>query len=110
MIAERLARQARAAIEELAAAGALERTEHRALTFRRLAADAQAIGLFDLATRLEAVALSLDAQAGLGPRPNAALAEALLASYDRIEALSTRLARSALLAAFGADDDDEEAP
>ena len=107
MIAERLARQARAAIEELAAAGALERTEHRAITFRRLAADAQAIGLFDLATRLEAVAMALGAQAGLGPRPNAALTEALLASYDRIEALSTRLARSALLAAFGADDDTE---
>ncbi|MDI1446709.1 hypothetical protein [Polyangium sp. 6x1] len=111
MIAERLSRLARAAIEELAAAGALERTEHRALSFRRLAADARAIGLFDLATRLEAVAAALDAQAGLGPQPNAALAEALLASYDRIEALSARLARSELLAAFGAeDDDDTEAP
>ncbi|MRG97290.1 hypothetical protein [Polyangium spumosum] len=111
MIAERLARRARAAIEELAAAGALERTESRATTFRRLSADARAIGLFDLAARLEAVATALEGQAALGPRPNAALAEALLASYDRIEALSATLARSALLAAFGAEDTgDAEVP
>ncbi|MDC3957224.1 hypothetical protein [Polyangium jinanense] len=110
MIPERLARQARAAIEELAAAGALERTEHRAISFRRLSADARSIGLFDLATRLEAVAAALEAQAGRGPRPSVALAEALLASYDRIEALSARLARGALLSSFGAEDDDPEAP
>ena len=110
MIPERLARRARAAIEELAAAGALERTERRATSFRRLSADARAIGLFDLAARLEAVALALESQAGRGPRPNLALAEALLASYDRIEALSATLARSALLSAFGAGDEDAEEP
>ncbi len=110
MIPERLARQARAAIEELAAAGALERTSDRATSFRRLAAEAHAIGLFDLAARLEAVATALEGQAGLGPGPNTALAEALLASYDRIEALSASLAFSALLHAFGANEDDMEVP
>jgi len=110
MIPERLARRARAAIEELAAAGALERTEGRATTFRRLSADARAIGLFDLAARLEDVAAALETQPGLGSRPNVTLAEALLASYDRVEALSAALARGALLAAFGAEDDDGVAP
>ena len=110
MIPERLARRARAAIEELAAAGAFERTESRATSFRRLAADARSIGLFDLAARLDDVATALETQAGLGPRPNAALAEALLASYDRIEALSATLARDALLSVFGAEDGGTEAP
>jgi len=102
--AEDLAKKAHRAIEELALAGALDRREARVAGFRRLAADARAIGLFDLGDKLEAVARALSRQESLGDAPNPELAEALLASYDRIEALGAELARLSLLRAFGADE------
>jgi hypothetical protein len=110
MSAERFAREARAAIVELSTGGALARTkEHRAV-FRSLSAAARGLGLMDLAGRLADVATALEGQAALGHAPNARLAEALLAAYDRVEALSAMLAGAELLRAFGADPLEEEAP
>jgi hypothetical protein len=103
--AEELAKKAHRAIEELALAGALDRREGRVAGFRRLAADARAIGLFDLGDKLEAVARALAQQESRGDTPNPELADALLASYDRIEALGAELARVSLLRAFGAEDE-----
>jgi len=100
LIAERLARRARATIEEIAAAGARDKPTERATSLRRLAAEARSIGLFDLADRLEDVARWLD-----DPSDDRAFTEALLASYDRVEALSSALARRALARAFGADEE-----
>ena len=101
-IAESLAENAHRALEELSLAGAFGEQQSRILGFRRLAADARAIGLFDLSDKLDDVARALSLQANLGDKPNAALAEALLASYDRVQALGAELARMALLRAFGA--------
>jgi len=105
MIAERLAKRARAAIEALASQGSLEGASEHAATFLELAADARAIGLFELAERLATVAAALDARGATPSAPSVALADALLGSYDRVEALAAMLSRAALLRAFGADED-----
>jgi len=105
-VAEQLARQARAAIEELAAVGASGFTTSRATTFRRLSAGARSIGLFDLAEKLEEVATRIGVGTTSVDPPSPGLADALLASYDRVEALSSALSRASLLRAFGADDDE----
>lgn len=107
MIPERLAKKARAAIEALASRGSLEGASEQASVFRELAGDARAIGLFELAERLAAVAAALETRGASPGAPSAALADALLGSYDRVEALSAMLSRAALLRAFGVD---EEAP
>lgn len=102
--AEDLAEKAHRALRELALSGAIAPREGRIVAFHKLAAEARSIGLFDLADRLTDVADALVQQDSLGDKPNALLADALLASFDRIEALGTELARMALLAAFGAED------
>lgn len=105
--AESFAERAHRALCEVGLGGALSPRQGRIVTFQKLSAEARSIGLFDLADRLSDVAEALVLQDSLGDKPNLALANALLASFDRIEALGTELARMALLAAFGAADQEQ---
>jgi hypothetical protein len=95
----RFVREARATLEALAIAGALERGTPRSAALRRLSAEARGLGLVDLGARLSALAAALDRQAGVE------LTEALLGAHDRVEALAAELARAALARAFGAEDE-----
>ncbi|UQA59094.1 hypothetical protein [Polyangium aurulentum] len=99
MIPRRFVREARATLEELAIAGALEGGAPRSAALRRLAAEARGLGLLDLGARLSALAGALDRQAGTE------LAEALLGAHDRVEALAAELARAELARAFGAEEE-----
>jgi hypothetical protein len=91
-----LVQKTRSQLAELAGAGAVSATQKTVERWKQLAGGARALGLVELAARLEALATELGQRGALAYEPSRSLAYAALSVHDFVEALASHLELSNL--------------
>jgi hypothetical protein len=92
MSAERFVKDARSALAALAGTGAVSAGPGTIKVWGSLSGRARSLGLLDLSTRIDALASHLEKRGALAYEPSVAVADEILAVYDRVEALASTLA------------------
>ena len=100
MSAERLVKDARAALGALAGLGAVSQGRQAVAAWRGLGARARALGLSDLSTVMESLAALLETRGALAHAPDPALADIVLSTHDRVEGLASTLVQWSIERSF----------
>jgi hypothetical protein len=91
MSAERLVRDSRAALAQLAGLGAISQGRESVSTWKGLAERARNLGLTELGTHMDALAALLERRGALAQEPDLTLADVVLSVHDRVEGLASAL-------------------
>lgn len=91
MSAERLVKDARAALGALAGLGAVSQGREAVGAWKGLAARARDLGLQDLGAQMNALASLLEKRGALALSPDRALSDLVLSVHDRVEGLASTL-------------------